>query len=744
MQDRAMALETDPAEAPRMQAAGAGDRWPVLFAGHRDLAHLRYDYPLVLVEGEGGGPLLRPLTGIVNEILRETAPPGAAGEALRQQVLRLEDAMRRRVAAGERTHLTALWRRSAADLVAASGEPPFGPLEANLDRAREALRVDGPVIDCDEEAPKAVVIHVWKAMHDAKAREFRKRVDAVILRLADILKADHIKSEDAHTAEALQSSVGASFAPDFDFHTLSRMLSRSHPEDRLPEERRQRIRRTLMVLRSQRFYGPGRASERKPGQPDPHSFIFESCGAALDAFRARLPEMLEFTRALTVAELEIENKYRPALHDPIFARFDEGDLTAEQLALFPPALVCLRDGLSENVETVRAFEALATSLPIKVLIQTDDILGDTSPQPSRTAFGGGSARLAAMAMGCNSAYVVQASGAQLNRMGASLAAGMAYNGPALFSVFSGAVETARHLPPYLLAAAATESRAFPSFAYDPSGGADWAARFRLGANPQPTADWPRHRVAYEDQALQRQSEETAFTFADFAACDRRYHRYCTPNGSGDQQEHLLPLVEYLRLGEDERRDWQPYLLTMDGDNRLHRTVVDEKIVEATRRCGDAWKLLQEFAGINNSHARQLVAEERAKWEKEAAPAAAEPATPGPPPPQAGAPASESAEAATPAPAEPAEPTEPEGEAAPGPWIETSRCTTCNECTQINNRLFAYNENMQAYIADPDAGTFRQIVEAAESCQVSIIHPGRPRNPSEPDLDDLMARAEPFQ
>jgi hypothetical protein len=52
--------------------------------------------------------------------------------------------------------------------------------------------------------------------------------------------------------------------------------------------------------------------------------------------------------------------------------------------------------------------------------------------------------------------------------------------------------------------------------------------------------------------------------------------------------------------------------------------------------------------------------------------------------------------------------------------------------------------MQAHIADPDAGTYRQMVEAAESCQVSIIHPGKPRNPSEANLPDLIARAEPFQ
>jgi len=79
-----------------------------------------------------------------------------------------------------------------------------------------------------------------------------------------------------------------------------------------------------------------------------------------------------------------------------------------------------------------------------------------------------------------------------------------------------------------------------------------------------------------------------------------------------------------------------------------------------------------------------------------------------------------------------------------PYIETPRCTTCNECTTLNGRMFAYNENRQAYIADQSAGTYSELVEAAEGCQVAIIHPGKPRDPNEPGLDELMARAEPFR
>ncbi len=77
------------------------------------------------------------------------------------------------------------------------------------------------------------------------------------------------------------------------------------------------------------------------------------------------------------------------------------------------------------------------------------------------------------------------------------------------------------------------------------------------------------------------------------------------------------------------------------------------------------------------------------------------------------------------------------------YIETARCTTCNECTQINDKMFAYNENKQAYIANPDAGTYAQLVQAAESCQVAIIHPGKPRNPAEAGVADLLKRAEAF-
>ena len=69
---------------------------------------------------------------------------------------------------------------------------------------------------------------------------------------------------------------------------------------------------------------------------------------------------------------------------------------------------------------------------------------------------------------------------------------------------------------------------------------------------------------------------------------------------------------------------------------------------------------------------------------------------------------------------------------------------CNECTNRSNRMFKYNGDKQDCIADLSAGTYRELVEAAQACKVAIIHPGKPWNPNKPDLEELLRRAAPFR
>jgi len=206
---------------------------------------------------------------------------------------------------------------------------------------------------------------------------------------------------------------------------------------------------------------------------------------------------------------------------------------------------------------------------------------------------------------------------------------------------------------------------------------------------------------------------------------------------------MVAAADWLALPEDQAADRVPFVLAVDANEKLYRVIVDARLMQATRRCLLLWHRLQEHGGINNSHAQQALAREKAAWEAqkqqelEALRQAAASAVPAAAAPTA-APAAASAEAPAPAAAEAAP-----APSSDQPWIETSRCSSCNECQNINDKLFGYNENKQAYIKDLNAGTYREMVEAAEACQVAIIHPGKPWNPSEPGLEELLERAKPF-
>jgi ferredoxin len=332
-----------------------------------------------------------------------------------------------------------------------------------------------------------------------------------------------------------------------------------------------------------------------------------------------------------------------------------------------------------------------------------------------------------MALGLNNAYVLQSSGSALYQSRESILSGLAGNRPALFNVFSGLAgnpsgpaKNAPHIAPYLRAAAAMESRAFPAFAYDPAAGNDWASRFSIDVNPQAEADWPTHRFCYEDEELQRLTEDIAFTFVDFAASDARYAGRFVGVPRSQWHDGMVPVNQFLELENGAAAGKVPYILMIDEGKFLHRAVVEHNLIHAARRCREMWRSLRELGGFNDSHAGE--------------PAALQPRSE----PEAEAPSPSTADQL--APTEIAEAAETHGDE---PYVDTARCTTCNECTEINNRMFVYDDNQQAYIADPDAGSYRQLVDAAECCQVAIIHPGRPRNPNEPDLDELISRAEAF-
>jgi pyruvate-ferredoxin/flavodoxin oxidoreductase len=78
-----------------------------------------------------------------------------------------------------------------------------------------------------------------------------------------------------------------------------------------------------------------------------------------------------------------------------------------------------------------------------------------------------------------------------------------------------------------------------------------------------------------------------------------------------------------------------------------------------------------------------------------------------------------------------------------PWLETEHCTSCDECTKLNSKIFAYNNDKKAFIKNPDGGPFTDLVKAAEKCTAGVIHPGLPADKNFPDAEKWIKRAEKF-
>jgi hypothetical protein len=720
---------------------GELDLVPALLSPYRDLTRIRHDYPMVLVDDGGDSPV-QSLSSVINGILRAIAPEGIEGERARQNLLGLELEIRAASARNGHGTLSNLWETAAGALLSdskLSGDDKK-LLEDDLARARRASTVSGAVVECNGEAPESLFVHAWKAIEDRRAQSVLETLEGLIVGLTGILQADHLKSDEGLSAEALESSIGDSFADEFDFEVMSETLTTTSAsrESHLPEARRKRVEFALSVLESQRFFAPRLGALAKEGD-GPYPFVVDSCTDVLKIYRDRLPDLLDFVKAVRIAELELANEYDEEKHDPFFAQFDEESLAAEDVSSFPSYLVCLEKSKYDDANKAALVEILSLDLPIKVLFQPDDAFGNSSVKTDRGSTSGWEQQPANLAMSLGSAYVLQAAAASLYTMSAELSAGLEFPGPALFSVFSGSTENFPNLAPYLVSAAAAQSRAFPCFVYDPSAGTNWASRFRLDGNPQVDSDWSVDSFQYEDPDLQAVYEDLAFSFVDFAASDSRLSGSFVSVPQSHWHANMVPASEYLKLGEEEAQDKVPYLLMVDGQNTLHRVVVTHNIISAARRCAQAWRNLQELGGINNSHALALLERERQIWEEakqreidELRSTLEEQAVP------AEAPAVEG-EAAAEEVVEPEVPAGPIEEA----YIETPRCNACDECTKKNSLMFAYNDNKQAYIADIDAGTFRDLVESAELCKVAIIHPGKPRNPDEPNLEELIKRAEPF-
>jgi hypothetical protein len=573
--------------------------------------------------------------------------------------------------------------------------------------------------------PARLLTHAWRAARTARARQFRSEVGRLVLKLSDILRAAFSHSQAGRQPQSLQASLGGAHQDAFDFDALSRIVGKGAPRDELPPARRARLERTLAVLQSQRFH----AAHEDADADEVHRFEFDNCAAAMEAWRERLPEVAELVRAIAIAELEVAGRYVEAEHDPVFDVFDAAALGADDLARFPDYLVCIPPGRNDAGENAGLMDMLSSGLPVKVLVQTSDLLEDTSIGTGHFAFGVRSARLATAAMGLGGMYVLQSVSSNLPALRREIARGLEC--PARrCSASTAAAAPARPCHAISLRRPPCSRAPFRPLSTTPRRAQTGRRASRWRTIRSPTATGRSRRLATAttpNSGSSRPAPSPTPTSCSAIRAMPRISRWCRARtGRHDAAgERVAASLTSARRQGACLTCW-----AVDADDALQRVIVDARVLQATRRCLLLWHRLQEHAGIHDSHAERLLASERAAWadsRREAQPTAAPVAAA----PAAASPASEPETAA---------PARSRDEA----WIETSRCPSCNECQLINDRMFAYDERKQAYIKDLAAGTYRQLVEAAESCQVAIIHPGKPRDPNEPGLEELLVRAEPFR
>jgi ferredoxin len=767
----------------------ASEKWPTpaLLDRYRDLHKIRHDYPLCLAPGDGESPA-RPLAGIVDEVVTAAADESDEGRRLERRIYQLEAAVKRLLDKVPGAKLSVLWRRAAEEIAGAPGlaRGDREMLKQDMNVALGALTTDGELLPCAPNAAERLFSASLEADWRDRSAAWRGDIDRLIEGLKAILAADFSRSPEAKSPEHLEAAVGAKDSVDFE--AMSTILRSSDLGKPIPEARRKRIESALEILDEFRpiYRGDGDGRQREPAVSLGAEISERGCAGARDAFDARLRAFAVFFKAVRIAQLETSNRYHENVHDPFFERFGPAHLTADEIDLCPPLAVVLDSAFLSGPEKSELIDLLGSGLPVKILAAVDDLIDPRSASGGMSISYGWGARVAAAAAALGEVYVVQAPISDPRSIQRAMRAGLRHRGSALFVVYSANREHQPGLSTFHAAAASTESRTLPAFIYDPGRSNTLAGRTDVSLNPRPEAPWSVESFEFVTPSGEEASEELAFTPADFLLCDVRFSRHFWRVPPSFWHPDMISAAEFLGLDENAAAAKVPFLTAVTPDGEVVRVVPTRAVIAFARRSERAWRSLREMGGIENSFAAEALARERAAIDEERSKeirlarerydaelgknvgdltqeivrrivdrivsggpdAAFLSAPPADASVRAGASAFPAAAlqpgdgGAAVSQARPEPGDEPEV-SFDDPYIDTPLCTSCNECTNLNRAMFSYNANKQAYIKDASAGTFRELVAAAEKCPVHIIHPGKPKNAAEPGLEELIERAARF-
>jgi ferredoxin len=639
------------------------------------------------------------------------------------------------------------------------------------------------------------MLHAIRHRHEHGRKQFRQQVNKHIHGLQSLLGVEKAKSADANKPASVKKSVGRG-SRYFDTGALSGILEqRTHGSVEMPAERRVRIEHALQDLQA---WQDDPVLVRFVGQLEDPWFstcsmleLVDSdgpCATATEVFERDAADFARLFAAVRIAALEIEGSYDPSIHDSWFASFDWQAFSNDEMQLVTRVVALVSADYLAGDGLPAFSQLLGSRLPVHVLswVRAYDNPG---AKPGEDPFNSYRFELAYFGVGHRQVVVAQTSAARHEDLISGFLSALGSSRASLHLINRGTQSKTKKplLDAWFVASAALESRAHPFVLVNPDAGDHAAERVSFGGNPQSQNDWPIQKLEYRSADGELTEMDLAFTFADYALLMPALHEYFRVVPAGFESADLVPVDRYLDLEEEEVDRLVPFIWGIDDQDVLIRLVVSRALVFACRDRLNYWRTLQELAGIHNFYVEEaidrVIKEQREADEAEReqtrktheeelesarsqaageamgqlvdvlmgadlsamAGGSSQPASmPLLEPADIEAPAEPAVESGAEAKADVEAEEEAEEELSfDEPWLDTEMCTTCDDCMAINKMLFVYNDNKQAIITDPKAGTFADLVAAAEICPARCIHPGKPLDPNEPGLDDLVARAEPF-
>ena len=309
-------------------------------------------------------------------------------------------------------------------------------------------------------------------------------------------------------------------------------------------------------------------------------------GAGL--LQGQLRQAIEGFVLMRKARLELESPADAARQWSSLDHLGWEELEAEERALCPPVFIIGSSSLLAGRGLAQLSAIMAGKLPLKILLFAELDLGVAAAADGSlplAAVEDPGLNLALLTLSRRNTLNAQCSIAYPDHLLTALESAVNFSGPALIQLH--APSPGRHGfatdQTIRQARLAVESRTFPLFLYDPEAEGVFGSRFSLTGNPEPGCDW-----------LTGDSGKP-LTTAAWALGERRFNQCFTPLQS-DAAE-ALPLDEYLALARENRAGRTPFVPVKSGDRDAFRQRVKEPLVQVCEERLQAWRTLQEVAGL---------------------------------------------------------------------------------------------------------------------------------------------------